>query len=128
MSNQLVVLLIDDEIDIRVAVDFSLGLDGFKVLLAEDGPTGLKIAQKKKPHLILLDVMMPEMDGWEVLAALKQNNSTSKIPVFMLTSKNLMSDVEHAYDLSADDYITKPFDVMKLGPIIKRKLGKVKIK
>ena len=120
------VLVIDDEAGLRKSVEYNLHLDGFEVHTAEDGPSGIKAALKLKPDVILLDVMMPGMDGLHVLSTLKRNPRTSHIPVIMLTAKNLIQDVSRAFALGADDYITKPFEGKKLGKTIKEKLEKRK--
>lgn len=116
------VLVIDDEEDIRKLVKYNLYYAGFEVYTAKDGPSGIKAARKYKPHLILLDVTMPGMDGLEVLFNLKWNKKTKHIPVFMLTAKSTLEDIDHAYAKRADDYITKPFDGEKLRKTVKQKL------
>ena len=124
MSERIPVLVVEDEEHIRNILEYNLKLDGFDVYQAEDGPKGLELARKKKPDVILLDWMMPEMDGLEVLSELKHNKKTSRIPVFMLTAKGTVGDMDRAFDIGADDYITKPFDPMQLGKTIKKKLEK----
>jgi len=122
MSKQISVLIIEDEEHIRTVLQYNLKLDGFEVYLAADGPAGLELAREKRPDLILLDWMMPEMDGLKVLSELRQDERTENIPVFMLTAKGMMGDVGRALYEGADDYITKPFDPIELGKIIKEKL------
>ena len=122
MNDPTSVLCIDDERNIRILVEYNLRLDGFTVYVASNGESGLKQAQSRKPDLILLDIMMPGMDGLQVLAALKQNEKTRSIPVFMLTAKNLIGDMERAFAIGADDYITKPFQAEELSETIRRKL------
>jgi len=122
MSKRIPVLVIEDEKSIRMVLEYNLRLDGFEVYLAEDGPTGLELAREKKPKVILLDWMMPEMDGLEVLSELKYDKRTEHIPVFMLTAKGMIGDIERAFALGADDYITKPFEPVELGHTIKTKL------
>ena len=122
---KITVLVIDDEDDIRKLIKYRLYSEGFKVYTAEDGPSGIKAARKYKPRLILLDVMMPAMDGLEVLLNLKWNKKTKHIPVFMLTAKGSMGDIDSAFARRADDYIIKPFDGEKLGKTIKEKLRKL---
>ena len=125
MADRITVLVIDDDAEFQELVDMNLGLAGFSVLQALNGPEGLKIAKKKQPDLILLDTTMPEMDGLEVLSELKHDKKTEKIPVFMLTAKTLVGDIEHAFEVGANDYITKPVELNKLGQIIKLKLQKL---
>ena len=105
-------------------LEYNLKLDGFEVYLAEDGATGLKLAHEKNPDVILLDWLMPVMNGMQVLAELKADSSTENIPVFMLTAKGMISDVTQALEMGADDYITKPFNPIQLGKTIREKLEK----
>jgi DNA-binding response OmpR family regulator len=122
MSRGNIVLVVEDEEHIRLVVEYNLRRDGFEVYLAEDGPTGLELARKVIPDVVLLDWMLPGMDGLEVLTELKHDKKTEHIPVFMLTAKGMASDIDRAFELGADDYITKPFDPRLLGEIIKKKL------
>lgn len=125
MKKKVTILVVDDEPNIRSALEYNLKHDGFTVYLAENGLDGLRMARKKKPDLILLDWMMPEMDGIQVIDELKKHTETKKIPVFMLTAKGTISDVEQGYDVGADVYITKPFDMWKLADYITEKLEKI---
>ena len=122
MSEKIPVLVVEDEEHIRNILEYNLKLDGFEVYLAEDGLTGLELARQKKFEVILLDWMMPEMNGLEVLSELKHDKRTEHIPVFMLTAKGILGDIDHAFAVGADDYITKPFDPILLGNTIKIKL------
>jgi len=124
MSKWIPVLAVDDDELIHKALKRSLKLYGFKVYLAKDGPTGLKLAQEKRPTFILLDWMMPDMDGLEVLCELKHDERTEHIPVFMLTDRGMIGDLDQAFEIGADDYITKPSDLMQLGKIVKTKWEK----
>lgn len=117
-------MVIEDEEHIRIILGYNLRLDGFDVYLAEDGLSGLELAREKRPKLILLDWMMPGMDGLEVLSKLKHDKKTEDIPVFMLTAKRTIRDIDGAFVGGADDYITKPFDPRELGRTIMRKLKK----
>ncbi len=114
-------MAVDDDEIIREALKRSLKLYGFEVFLAKDGLTGLKLAQEKRPTFILLDWMMPEMDGLEVLSELKHDEKTEHIPVFMLTDRGMIGDIDQAFEIGADDYISKPSDLMQLGKIVKTK-------
>ncbi|MCK5564343.1 MAG: response regulator [Planctomycetes bacterium] len=128
MSTQISVLVIEDEAHIRVALEYNLKMDGFDVTLTENGRAGLEKAKEIKPQLILCDWMMPEMNGLEVLDELKKDDELKDVPVFMLTAKGMSGDMEEALEKGADDYITKPFDPLKLGEMLREKLkGKVKI-
>jgi DNA-binding response OmpR family regulator len=124
MSEHITVLVVEDEAHIRRVLEYNLKLDGFEVYLAEDGATGLKLAREKNPDVILLDWLMPEMNGLQVLKELKNNSNTEHIPIFMLTAKGMLSDVTQAIDMGADDYITKPFNPMQLGKTLREKLEK----
>ena len=124
MSKWIPVLAVDNDEFAREALKRSLKLYGFKFYLAKDGPTGLKLAQETRPTFILLDWMMPEMDGLEVLSELKHDERTEHIPVFMLTDRGMIGDLDQAFDIGADDYITKPSDLAQLGKIVKTKWEK----
>ena len=115
MSEWVSILVIEDEELVRRALKRSLKLYGFRAYLAKDGPTGLKLAQEKRPTFILLDWMMPDMDGLEVLSELKHNKKTKHIPVFMLTGREMIGDLDRAFEIGADDYIIKPLDLTDLG-------------
>ncbi|MHC4189643.1 MAG: response regulator [Planctomycetota bacterium] len=115
MSELLSILVIEDDELTRRALQRSLRLYGFEVCLAKDGPAGLRLAQEKRPAFILLDWMMPDVDGLEVLSELKQNKKTEDIPVFMLTGRGMIGDLDEAFELGADDYIVKPLDLTDLG-------------
>lgn len=116
------VLVVDDDPYMRELVDYNLRLDGYEVLLAPSGSDGISMAREQAPDLVLMDMMMPGMDGLEALSILKRDSSTSHIPVFMLTARQRMGDLEQAFLLGADDYITKPFDPAGLGRQVGKKL------
>ena len=122
MSKQLSVLVIEDEEHIRNILKYNLHLDGFDVSVAEDGRKGLELARQVKPDVILLDWMMPEMNGLEVLSQLKKDSETENIPVFMLTAKAMRNDLVQALQHGADDYIAKPFEPVTLGQTVRHKL------
>ena len=124
MSEQISALVVDDEEHIRTVLEYNLKLDGFEVHLAADRVGGLELARQKRPDVVLLDWMLPDMDGLKVLSELKHDETTKHIPIFMLTAKGMMSDVGQALYAGADDYITKPFDPEELGEFIKKKLQK----
>ncbi len=124
MSKWIPVLVIDDDEIVREALKRSLKLYGFEAYPAENGLTGVNLARQKKPAFILLDWMMPEMDGLEVLSELKHDERTEDIPVFMLTDRGMIGDLDQAFEIGADDYITKPSDLTQLGKIVKTKWEK----
>ena len=103
------ILVVDDEKDILELVSIILSEGDITVYKAEDGRSALEIAKEKKPDLILLDIMMPEIDGWEVLRMLKKEKETKDIPVAMLTCKIEVRDKVLGIQEGAVDYITKPF-------------------
>jgi DNA-binding response OmpR family regulator len=122
MNKRITVLVIDDDAFIRKTLEHYLWIEGFEVYSAKNGRAGLKMARKKQPELILLDWTMKGMNGLEVLSHLKHDEKTEHIPVFMMTAKGTMDDIEKAYDIGADNYITKPFDPNRLGKRLKTKL------
>ena len=122
MSKKYSVLVVDDEENIRIILAYTLRLNGFEVYLAKDGSTGLELAREKKPDVIVLDWMMPEMDGLEVLSELENDEGTKDIPVIMLTAKEMMLDVGQALYQGAADYILKPFEPDELAEIIRGKI------
>lgn len=103
------VMIIDDDVAIRDLLEHKFRSKGFKVLLAEDGIEGLEIAELKKPDLIILDRMMPGLNGSAVLQKLKANEATKHIPILFLTAKHMEKDIVEGFELGAADYITKPF-------------------
>ncbi len=122
MSEKISVLVVEDEEHIRNILEYNLKLDGFEVYTAENGSKGIELARQKVPDVILLDWMMPEKDGLEVLSELKNEKQTENIPVFMLTAKAMTKDVGEALLEGADEYIAKPFDPAELGQIVRSKL------
>jgi len=124
MAKQISVLIVDDDEEFVELVEDALDMQGFTVYTATGGAEGLKLARKKKPDVVLLDVTMPEMDGLEVLRQLKNDGRTARIAVFMLTAKTIVDDIERAFDIGADDYITKPVELAQLGRLVTMKLDK----
>jgi two-component system alkaline phosphatase synthesis response regulator PhoP len=110
---QKTILVVDDEKDIIEMLKYNLEKEGYTVLTARNGTEALRQAQHR-PHLILLDVMMPEMDGWEVCKQLKRDPNTEQIPVIFLTAKGAEFDEVLGLELGADDYIVKPIAVRSL--------------
>ncbi|MGF1492295.1 MAG: response regulator transcription factor [Microcoleaceae cyanobacterium] len=110
MNNKTVtILVIEDEVDICENLEEILELSDYQVLAARNGQIGLELAREHIPDLILCDVMMPGLDGYQVIEALRQSSGTARIPVIFLTAKADRSDIRHGMNLGADDYITKPF-------------------
>jgi len=109
------ILVIEDETDILELLEYHLKQAGFSVVKAQDGPTGLDLARKKdRPGLVILDLMLPGMDGKEICRALKSNPTTASIPILMLTAKAEEIDRIIGFELGADDYVTKPFSPREL--------------
>ena len=121
------ILVIDDDLDILALLEMSLAADGFHVITAEDGISGLKRAKTEQPDLILLDVMMPQMDGLEVIKQLKADTETNAIPVLWLTARSQTEDKLHGLAIGGDDYITKPFDLREVTARINAVLGRTRI-
>jgi len=107
------ILIVDDEPDILEMLKYNLQKEGYTVLTAKNGITALEEI-KRNPNLVLLDVMMPEMDGWEVCRRIKREPKTAAIPVLFLTAKGSEVDEVVGFELGADDYIVKPIGVRKL--------------
>jgi pilus assembly protein CpaE len=103
------ILIIDDEFPMRYLIEHQLKREGFKVTLAKDGPDGLTAVSQYKPDLVVLDVMMPGMDGFEVCQQIKTTPETAQIPVIFLTASEIKEYKTRAFAVGADDYLTKPF-------------------
>jgi DNA-binding response OmpR family regulator len=125
MQKVISVLIIDDDATIRMLLETSMSKKGFKVFSASNGLDGLDIAKSEEIDVILLDWMMPEMDGMEVLTELKRDSNTMYIPVFMLTSKEDSRDIELATNKGAVDYIVKPFNAYLVPDMVQKHLETV---
>jgi CheY-like chemotaxis protein len=108
------VLVVDDDPVIQKLLKVNFEMEGYTVLSAPDGADGLDQARAHAPDVIILDVMMPRMNGLEVLAALKSDEATDSIPVILLSAKAQAGDVQAGLDRGADAYVTKPFDPLDL--------------
>ncbi len=113
------ILIIDDEMNIVELLKYNLEANGYKVIYALTGKEGLTYSLQNKPDLILLDIMLPEVDGFDICKEIKKNNDTENIPIIMLTAKSEEFDKILGLELGADDYITKPFSVRELLARIK---------
>ncbi|QEM11480.1 response regulator [Mucilaginibacter rubeus] len=118
------ILIIEDNTDIRENVVEILGLAGYTVFEADNGKTGVDLAIKNLPDVILCDIMMPELDGYGVLYMLNKNPETATIPFIFLTAKAERIDQRKGMEMGADDYLTKPFDDMELLSAIESRLRK----
>ena len=117
------ILVVDDEARVREMIEFRLRQFGYEVLQASNGRDALAVASQERPDLVLLDVMMPELDGFQVCGRLKQNEATRHIPVVMLTAKAEAKDVTRAFNSGAVDYVVKPYDPAVLQQKVLQNLG-----
>ncbi|SDQ81379.1 response regulator transcription factor [Flagellimonas zhangzhouensis] len=108
------ILIVDDEPNIVMTLEYAFKKKDFGVFIARDGTEALDIAKKEKPDVILLDIMMPEMDGFETLKHVRSNNELSHTKVVFLSAKNKEKDIEKGLKLGADAYMTKPFSIKKV--------------
>ena len=125
------ILIVEDEKDIVKMLEYNLKKEGFRVVDAQDAEDALDLAVREHPDLILLDLMLPGMDGFEVCKALKKESKTSSIPIIMLTAKSQESDKVVGLELGADDYITKPFSprelIARIKAVLRRATDKGKL-
>ena len=119
------VLVIDDESPIRLLCRVNLEAEGMDVLEAADGPSGLEKARAEIPDVILLDVMMPGLDGWRVAEELLEDDRTESIPIVFLTARAELRDRARGIDLGGVDYVTKPFNPVELAPLVRGLLDRV---
>jgi len=122
------ILIADDEEDVVTALQFSLESEGFKCLTAYDGKEALDKARAEKPDLIILDIMMPKMNGYKVSRLLKFDVKYKDIPIIMLTARAQEQDKHIGKETGADEYVTKPFEMDALVRLIKRYLGEKEFK
>jgi DNA-binding response OmpR family regulator len=119
------VLVIDDEAPIRLLCRVNLEAERMTVLEASDGPSGLETARREKPDVILLDVMMPALDGWRVAEQLLDDDSTKDIPIIFLTARAEFRDRARGLDIGGVDYVTKPFNPLELASLVRDLLGRI---
>jgi DNA-binding response OmpR family regulator len=119
------VLVIDDEAPIRLLCRVNLEAEKMEVLEAGDGPTGLEKARNEEPDVVLLDVMMPGLDGWQVAEELLGDERTNSIPIIFLTARAEVRDRARGLDLGGIDYVTKPFNPTELAPLIRELVHRV---
>jgi len=123
-NEQKKILIMEDEPDALMMLSMALKSAGYVVFGAPDGEEGLKIFREEKPDMVILDVVMPRMDGWEVLQRIKAGLKSKRVPVIMLTGKSEDEDKVKGYDYGADFYVTKPYNIQKLLPIIRDFIAK----
>ena len=117
------ILVADDDEDLLQALDFTLSQNGYKVITAKDGTEAIVKTVDFKPDLILLDIMMPYLDGFAVCRELKNREETKRIPIIMLTAKGEVEDIKVAFKVGANDYVVKPFIIEKVIEKIEEFLG-----
>ena len=119
------VLVIDDEAPIRLLCRVNLEAEGMTVLEASNGPDGLDQAKRERPDVILLDVMMPGLDGWRVAEQLLEDDRTMGIPIIFLTARAEFRDRARGLDIGGVDYVTKPFNPLELAPLVQGLLERI---
>ncbi len=119
------ILIIEDELVLQRALRKLLELEGHVVLTADNGISGVKAARESMPHLIFCDIRMPVLDGYGVLARLRQTPNTASIPFVFMTAKASQMDIEQGLSLGIDDYLTKPFEVSEFIKMANDKLRPV---
>jgi DNA-binding response OmpR family regulator len=119
------VLVIDDEAPIRLLCRVNLEAEGMTVIEAADGPSGLEQARGESPDVVLLDVMMPGLDGWKVAEQLLEDDRTSEIPIIFLTARAEFRDRAKGLDIGGIDYVTKPFNPLDLAPLVRSLLARI---
>ena len=120
------VLVIDDEAPIRLLCRVNLEAERMEVIEAADGPTGLQKARDENPDVVLLDVMMPGIDGWRVAEQLLESEETREIPIIFLTARAEFRDRAKGLDIGGVDYVTKPFNPLTLAPLVRELLERIK--
>jgi two-component system alkaline phosphatase synthesis response regulator PhoP len=119
------VLVIDDEAPIRLLCRVNLEAEGMNVIEAPDGPSGVDKAREERPDVILLDVMMPGLDGWRVAEQLFEDERTVSIPIIFLTARAEFRDRARGLDIGGVDYVTKPFNPLELAPLVQQLLNRL---
>jgi DNA-binding response OmpR family regulator len=124
-GGQVRVLVIDDEAPIRLLCRVNLEAEGIEVLEAADGKSGLDLARAEHPDVVLLDVMMPGLDGWRVAEELLEDDETRGIPIIFLTARAEFRDRARGLDIGGVDYVTKPFNPLELAPLVRDLLERI---
>lgn len=125
VSDETRVLVIDDEAPIRLLCRVNLEAEGMHVLEAADGITGLDLARGEQPDVVLLDVMMPGLDGWRVAEEMLEDDRTNGIPIIFLTARAEFRDRARGLDIGGVDYVTKPFNPLELAPLVRELLSRI---
>ena len=108
------ILVIDDDASINELIKINLEIQGYKVISATDGIKGFALCKQELPDLVILDVMMPEVDGYTVAKYIRENSTTKEIPILMLTALGMLDDKIKGFDIGVDDYLVKPFEIEEL--------------
>ncbi len=116
------VLICDDDPVILRLIQVNLELEGYEVLLAHDGQDAIEVAMAEQPQLIILDIMMPRLDGYQTCERLKADDATKDVPVVFLSAKAQLSDIEKGKEYGVSEYLTKPFDPSDLVEVVQRLL------
>ncbi len=119
-------LIVDDEPDIVESIKFRLEIENIDCLTAHDGEEALAKAKREHPDIILLDVMLPKINGYKIARMLKFDENYKDIPIIMLTARTQMKDVKLGHETGADEYVTKPFDMEALTAMVKKYTSKNK--
>ena len=119
------ILVIDDDIAVNELVKINLELAGYSVLSATDGITGFATAKQEQPDLIILDVMMPDVDGYTVAKRIRENQNIKKTPIIMLTALGMLEDKVKGFDIGVDDYLVKPFEIEELKVRVRALLKRI---
>ena len=120
------VLIIDDEAPIRLLCRVNLEAEGMEVIEASDGESGIEAARRERPDVILLDVMMPRLDGWSVAQELVRDELTKEMPIIFLTARAEVRDRARGLDIGGIEYVTKPFNPLELAPLIESLLERIR--
>ena len=120
------VLIIDDEAPIRLLCRVNLEAEGMEVIEAPNGESGIEKARRERPDVILLDVMMPRLDGWDVAQVLVGDALTKEIPIAFLTARAEVRDRARGLDIGGVEYVTKPFNPLELAPLIENLLERIR--
>jgi DNA-binding response OmpR family regulator len=120
------VLIIDDEAPIRLLCRVNLEAEGMEVLEAADGVQGVETARRERPDVVLLDVIMPRLDGWDVAETLAKDEATTEVPIIFLTARAEIRDRAHGLDIGGVEYVTKPFSPLELAPLIESLLERIR--
>jgi len=120
------VLIIDDEAPIRLLCRVNLEAEGVEVMEASDGESGIEAARRERPDVILLDVMMPRLDGWSVAQVLVRDELTKEMPIIFLTARAEVRDRARGLDIGGIEYVTKPFNPLELAPLIESLLERIR--